>query len=315
MIECKSRFNKKLFRRFKVNIFIAIVLPVHNGASTLSMSIESILLQTYKNFELIIIDDGSTDNSRDIIQNFNDERIRLFHQSNMGLARTLNKGIAMTTAELIARQDQDDISLPTRLEKQIMKFAMNPNLVLLGTNGIFIDGSGANRGKTRFPTKNRDLQPLTNFYNPFIHSSVMIRSVALKQIEGYSTHPQRQPPEDFELWNRLKCLGEIENLSEKLVKYRLSNQNMSHRFKEQIEENYKTIVVDNLVHHYGFRLYDAELLFQIQFLKNNSLGIKNKLMLCRKFIVQFSKYVWKYKSIGIIYNMYILKMLTKIILK
>ncbi len=279
------------------------------------MSIDSILSQTYKDFELIIIDDGSTDNSREIINNFNDQRIRLVHQSNLGLAKTLNKGITMTTADLIARQDQDDISLPTRIERQLSKFASNPNLVLLGTNAIIIDESGSQRGKTRFPTMNRDLQPLTNFYNPFIHSSVMMRSSALNQIGRYSTHPQKQPPEDFELWNRLKDLGEIENLSEKLVKYRLSNQNMSHRFKDKIKVNYKNIVVHNLINHYEFRLGDAELLFQIQFSKSDALGIKNKLILCGKLIVQCYKYMRKNKATGIIYNTYILKMLIKIILK
>ena len=100
-------------------------MPVFNGQTTLIAAIESILAQTYHNFELIVIDDGSRDRSLEIIKSFNDERIRVFTQVNNGLAKTLNVGIFHSNGDFIARQDQDDISMPTRIEKQVKRFMQN----------------------------------------------------------------------------------------------------------------------------------------------------------------------------------------------
>jgi glycosyltransferase involved in cell wall biosynthesis len=122
-----------------VNSLVSIILPVYNGESTISASIESILQQSYQNFELIIIDDGSSDNSLKQMKQFKDKRIIINTQNNNGLAKTLNYGISVAKGELIARQDQDDISLPTRIEKQVERFYANKKLVLLGTNALVIN--------------------------------------------------------------------------------------------------------------------------------------------------------------------------------
>jgi glycosyltransferase involved in cell wall biosynthesis len=209
-------------------------MPVFNGQTTLVAAIESILAQTYHNFELIIIDDGSRDRSLEIIKLFADERIRVFTQSNMGLAKTLNVGIFNSNGDFIARQDQDDISMPTRIEKQIKRFIQNIDLVLLGTRGHMINDEGKVVGKINMPSRNLDLQYITNFYNPFIHTSIMMRSMVLKQIGGYTEEVEKQPPEDYELWGRLKRMGQIENLNECLVKYRVSNNSMSRNHRNEL---------------------------------------------------------------------------------
>jgi glycosyltransferase involved in cell wall biosynthesis len=107
---------------------------------------------------MIIIDDGSQDRSLEIIKTFSDKRIRLLTQANSGLAKTLNVGIFNSNGDFIARQDQDDISMPTRIEKQVNKFTKNTDLVLLGTRGSTINNKGEVTGKINMPIKNLDLQ-------------------------------------------------------------------------------------------------------------------------------------------------------------
>ena len=114
-------------------ILVSVVLPVYNGAKYLRDAIDSMLAQSYANFELIIIDDGSTDDSINIISAFNDPRIRLYSQENQGLAATLNRGITLAKGAYIARQDQDDVSLPNRLSKQAAFLETNPDYGMVGT--------------------------------------------------------------------------------------------------------------------------------------------------------------------------------------
>jgi glycosyltransferase involved in cell wall biosynthesis len=262
-------------------------MPVFNGQTTLVAAIESILAQTYHNFELIVIDDGSRDRSLEIIKLFADERIRVFTQSNMGLAKTLNVGIFNSKGDFIARQDQDDISMPTRIEKQIKRFIQNIDLVLLGTRGHMINDEGKVVGKINMPSRNLDLQYITNFYNPFIHTSIMMRSMVLKQIGGYTEEVEKQPPEDYELWGRLKRMGQIENLNECLVKYRVSNNSMSRKFEEIIATNYKKIVVANLEDVFHFSKSDAVVFFELQYLKQNKFKLSLKFKILCKFVYRF----------------------------
>jgi glycosyltransferase involved in cell wall biosynthesis len=290
-------------------------MPVFNGEKTLKVAIESVLCQTYSNFELIIIDDGSQDQSLAIIKQFSDKRIRLFSQTNSGLAKTLNVAILHSNGDLIARQDQDDISMSTRLEKQVKRFSQNSNLVLLGTRGRTINDQGELIGKIKVPTRNLDLKYLINFYNPFIHTSVMIRTKVLKEIGGYSEDDERQPPEDFELWGRIKELGEIENLKEFLIKYRLSVNSMSRKYEETIAINYKKIVVDNLQKLFSFSKNDAIAFFDLQFLQQNRYGFLMKVNLIYKFIPGFIKIQLRSRILSFILCTNFFKMIIRICLK
>src|SRR5665213_836599 len=123
--------------------FISVIMPVHNGGEFLKDAIDSILSQTWKDIELIIIDDGSTDTSADIIKSYRDDRIKSIRQTNHGLAYTLNKGLGLAKGDFIARMDQDDISLPSRLEKQMQYMAYNTKLGVLGTFFTYMDEQGS----------------------------------------------------------------------------------------------------------------------------------------------------------------------------
>jgi len=294
---------------------VSIILPVYNGESTITESIESLLSQSYSNFELIVIDDGSIDGSLRKIQSFSDKRIKVYSNDNVGLAKTLNFGLSVATGELIARQDQDDISLPSRIEKQVNRFNSNSKLVLLGTNGILVGQDGEFIRKLSFPNNNNDLQFLTNFYNPFLHTSVMMRADIVKKINGYSVDSNCQPPEDFELWNRIKYMGEIENLEGHLVKYRILKNSMSNEWKNIIENNYRKIVIKNLQNLFDFTKNDADLFFELQLIPSNKINLFTKINIFLKYFKKITIFWVKPNTFGIYSYRYTVKMLAKTILK
>ncbi|MBI2781895.1 MAG: glycosyltransferase [Chloroflexi bacterium] len=199
---------------------VSVILPVYNCPQYVGSAIESILEQTFASFELIVIDDGSTDETPDVLRRYQDPRIRHLAQTNQGLAPTLNRGIAAARGRYIARQDQDDVSLPDRFAKQLAFLDANPQCDLLGTWAEIWEGDARTERSHRHPSANADLKILLLFDNPFVHSSVMIRRSALTLAGAYSTDPLRQPPEDYELWSRLARTAEVANLPEILHVYR-----------------------------------------------------------------------------------------------
>lgn len=199
---------------------ISVVLPVYNGSPYLESAVSSILAQSFKNLELIIIDDGSTDNSAAILDSFDDPRIRVFHQANQGLASTLNRGISLARGAYVARQDQDDLSDPNRLALQVAYMEAHPECVLLGTWAQIMEVDQLAERFHRHPVDESTLRYQLLFNNPFVHSSVLLRRSALIQVGGYTIDPERQPPEDYELWSRLSRIGSVANIGEVLLIYR-----------------------------------------------------------------------------------------------
>jgi glycosyltransferase involved in cell wall biosynthesis len=191
---------------------ISVILPVYNGSKTVKYAIESILKQSFTHFELIIINDGSTDESFQICTQYKfDERVIVIDQKNHGLPATLNIGVARSKSPLIARQDQDDVSSIDRLEKQMNYLKAFPETVLLGTwSKIYTNNKDSGR-RHHHPTNNRNLRLFLYFDNPFVHSSVVINKSALIAAGGYISEKQHQP-EDYDLWTRLAGKGPIANL-------------------------------------------------------------------------------------------------------
>lgn len=199
---------------------VSVILPVYNGAEWIGKGIQSVLEQTAGDFELIVINDGSKDQSWDVICGFSDKRIFATEQSNRGLAATLNVAIDRAKAAYIARQDQDDISFPSRLEKQIAFLDANPDVGMVGTCAeIWIDDTKADR-MLAHPVDDVTLKFDLLFDNPFVHSSMMIRRSVFERIGGYCEDKSRQPPEDYELWSRVAREFKVANLPEALLAYR-----------------------------------------------------------------------------------------------
>jgi glycosyltransferase involved in cell wall biosynthesis len=186
-----------------------------------------VLTQTYRDFELIVIDDGSTDGSADIIREFKDPRIKLFCQANHGLAATLNRAIELSKGKYLARHDQDDVAYPQRFATQIEFLEAHPDYAMVGTWAAIWDQE---KGRSRFhkhPTDSLVLKFELLFDNPFVHSTMMIQKASLMTVGPYSTDDSRQPPEDYELWSRIARKFEVANIPEILQAYRETPGSMS----------------------------------------------------------------------------------------
>jgi len=199
---------------------VTVILPVYNTERYVHQAIDSILAQTFENFEFIIIDDGSTDGSADIIAQYKDQRIRFIRKPrNEGLVSALNLGIELALGEYIARMDADDIALPERLEKQVAFLDSHPDVVVVGTKAWRIDPAGKIIESMISVTRWEDVHRyLRSGANRLIHSSVMMRTEIVRKIGGY--REQFRHAEDIDLWLRILEHGKICNLSEKLMLYR-----------------------------------------------------------------------------------------------
>lgn len=211
---------------------VTVFMPVYNASRYLEKAIKSILAQTYRDFEFLIIDDGSTDNSVEIIASFNDKRIRLVrNEKNIGLLEVLNEGMRLSRGEYIARMDSDDISLPTRLKKQVSFLDAHKDCAVVGSWAALIDENDKPTSvawKDRVPSEHIPI--MLFFHNCFVHPSVIIRR-ALLPTDPF--HKGFTPSEDYELWLRLAKKGTLANIYEVLVQYRVHASNIS---KTKLEE-------------------------------------------------------------------------------
>jgi Glycosyl transferase family 2 len=206
---------------------VSVVLSVRNGGTDLPGAIESILAQSFTNFELIAIDNGSTDETAQFLDQIEDSRVRVYHQADAGLAAALNRGISLARGRYIGRQDHDDLALPTRLEKQVSFLDAHPDHALIGTRAEIWIGDRPTGRFHDHPVDDEVLRFELLFNNPFVHSSAMMRKTALDQIGGYTNDPARQPPEDYELWSRIARRFRVANLPERLTIYREVQSSMS----------------------------------------------------------------------------------------
>jgi len=225
---------------------VSVLLPVYNCPQYVGAAIESILAQTFEDFEFLIIDDGSTDETPAVLHKYVDPRIRHVRQDNRGLAATLNVGLEMSRGALIARQDQDDLSHPSRLQKQLEFMRKNVGCALLGTGAEILEGDRRCGRFHRHPTSNARLRYELLFNNPFVHSSVMLRKNIVTELGGYSTDRERQPPEDYELWSRIARRAEIANLEELLLFYREVPGSMSRVGPSPFRDNLVRIGAENI---------------------------------------------------------------------
>ncbi|MGR9522915.1 glycosyltransferase family 2 protein [Priestia megaterium] len=229
------------------NPLVTVLMPVYNGQKYLAEAIESILNQTYQNFEFIIIDDGSTDKSKEIIQTYNDARIKLIcNPTNLKLIATLNKGIKLSSGKYIARMDCDDVSLPTRLEEQIKFLEENPDIILCGT-GVRIIGKTLVRTIPITGWENVKYKLAIN--NCISHPTVMMRAQVLKKenIEYDLNYPHA---EDYELWQRLSRKYKLDNISKPLLKYRHSPEGIGRKYAEE-QANITALISSKALLDYG----------------------------------------------------------------
>ncbi|NJN10966.1 MAG: glycosyltransferase [Richelia sp. RM1_1_1] len=213
----------------KENPKISVVMSVYNASAYLRESIESILNQTYTDFEFIIINDCSTDNSWEIINEYakKDSRIVLINNpENIGLTKSLNKGLKIAKGEYIARQDADDVSLPQRFGKQVLVLDENPEVILVSCDLEVIDSEGNPYSKYQRSCKPEFVAWYLLFYNYLAgHSQVIFRREPVSKLGGYcETYLYAQ---DYQLWSRLVKIGQIYILPEILLQYRVHTHSIS----------------------------------------------------------------------------------------
>ena len=199
---------------------VSVLMSVYKGAKYLREAIDSILNQTFKNFEFLIIDDGSTDNSADIIRSYTDPRIRLIqNEENIGLSRSLNKGLKLAKGQYIARMDADDISLPNRLERQTKFLQSHPEHVAVGCWILWVDWDGDPiRQEYQVPSHEEIERIFLRGRGGLPHAATIFRTEFALSIGGYRS--EYEYAEDVDFFLRLGEHGRLANLQEVLYKVR-----------------------------------------------------------------------------------------------
>jgi len=211
---------------------ISVVMPVWNGERYLKEAVESVLAQTFTNFELIVVDDGSTDRTPEILAGCDDPRLRVFQLPHSGIVRARNWGVAQARAPWIAVQDADDISLPHRLETQWRAVNRKPNTVLCYTDVEYIGGKSNGAGRAKFPRTQAFLALKLCFQCAIVHSTTLFKKEAFLAAGGYADEDW-EAVEDYGLWGRLIRCGGVAGIPEKLVKLRLHETSSSIRLSNE----------------------------------------------------------------------------------
>lgn len=206
-------------------------MSVYNGEKFLKEAIESVLNQTFRDFEFIIINDVSTDSSLEIISSFKDERIKLVqNEERLELTKSLNKGLKLAQGKYIARMDADDVCKNNRLEKQLKFMEVNENIAVCGTYANLIDDNSTKIGELKHHTDFESIRGKIFFDNVLIHSSAFFRKDFIVKIGMYNEEFIRS--QDYELWFRVIAnKGEISNIPENLVDFRVHSNNIASSIK------------------------------------------------------------------------------------
>ncbi|MFH1827615.1 MAG: glycosyltransferase [bacterium] len=231
-----------------INPKVTVLMPVYNAEKFLKEAIDSILSQTYKDFEFLIINDGSIDNSSKILKKYKDSRIKIInHKRNMGLIFSLNEGIKLATGIYIARMDADDISLPLRIAKQVRFMENNPDIAVCGSWIKVFNNSDNHIWKV--PNDFETIRCLMLFHSAIYHPTVMIRSEIFKK---NTLHYDISfiHAEDYELWIRIMKNFEISNLEEILLCRRIHQNSVGNIYNKIQVENANKVRLP-LIHKLG----------------------------------------------------------------
>lgn len=214
---------------------ISVIMPAYNAEQYIGEAMDSILGQTFGDFEFIILNDCSADGTEEIILSYDDPRIvYLKNERNLGVAATLNRGLEMARGEYIARMDADDISLPHRFEKQIAYLDAHPEVAVLGTNAaIFSDDKTIQM--TQVPETDRSIRFRMALSNPFIHPTIMMRRSMIAELSYEMEYEGR---EDYRFWMRVSQKYKVSNLRDCLLRYRIHKGQVTRRADSKKKEKH-----------------------------------------------------------------------------
>lgn len=229
---------------------VSVVMPVHNCEQYIQSAIDSILNQSFSDFEFIIIDDGSTDNTSKILaKNRDDIRIRIFSQpKKLGIPKTLNNAISLCRGLYIARQDADDLSHPNRLSFQVDFMDKYQDMALVGTWAETMDMLGNKESLLKLPCNFIEIHKKLLVQNCFIHGSVLIRHNLLKEVGIYDE--KMELAQDYDLWLRMSEKFKLSNIPKYLYCYRIHFSSVSNKMKN-LQRIYKKIARQNALMRRG----------------------------------------------------------------
>lgn len=278
---------------------VSVIIPVWNSERYLAEAIDSVINQSFHDFELIALDDGSTDKSPDILKDFaqKDSRIKVIPCEHQGYSPLLNLGVSLAKGEYIARMDSDDVCLPDRFEKQVTFLDNHLDYVAVGSQALRIDPEGDPIGNIDFPLDHDTIDSSQmNGRGKIMHPASMIRQKAMVKINGY--RPEFEPGEDYDLFIRLAEVGKLANLPDVLLKYRMHTKNVTverkehhqkvkqqalqeaHRRRNIDREPVTILINDSPSHESDFRFFWMEMALSSGFYqsarKNAWLGFKSK---------------------------------------
>jgi glycosyltransferase involved in cell wall biosynthesis len=226
------------------NPLISIVMPVYNSDDYLAGSIESILQQTFRNFEFIIICDDPTENTKKIIDSFRqwDDRLQVIYQKREGLVAALNKGCSLARGKYIARMDADDISLEERLKIQVDYMEGHPDIGLCGSA---VRTFGEFETTIKFPVADSVIKATLLFYNPFAHPTVIMRKEIMDSYD-LQYNDEFTFIEDYELWVQFSKISRFSNIDKVLLKYRIHPDKVSTKSRPQQQKNACSVFAEQL---------------------------------------------------------------------
>lgn len=244
---------------------VSIVLTTYNSSHCISKTINSLLDQTFKNFELIIIDDCSKDNTTEIVKSFSDSRICFIqNEKNLGVSQSRNKAMALAKGRYIVPSDHDDISLPEKIEKQVSFLELSPDTVLLATEAkIFVHGEYY-KYHTFQKWPSYLLHWMLYFKSPIVHSSICFRKETLNQYQ-LQYHPEIKYADDYDLFHQFAHVGTIAILNEELVIKYEDGDNASFAHYDEMTYNGQGILLDKYINNLGLSVKrnDMEMLWRI----------------------------------------------------
>ncbi|MDD4382070.1 MAG: glycosyltransferase [Candidatus Dojkabacteria bacterium] len=214
---------------------VSIVIPVYNGERYVKESIDSCINQTYRNTEIIVVDDESTDNTLNILKEYGEKIKVLSVKKQNGLGNVINIGIRESKGKYIARLDSDDVMYPTRLEKQVQYLEDNPNCVAVGGHIDVIDENGIIKNHREYAVEDKDIRKNMFLFSPFAHPAVTLRRTSLESVGLYPEDMWKV--EDVKLFFLLSKKGQFHNISDTVIKYRMtfntqSQSNMVQHFRK-----------------------------------------------------------------------------------
>jgi len=227
-------------------------MPVRNGMPHLVTALRSLQQQTFSNYELIVINDDSSDTSLSFLRSVKDKRIKI-------ISHTKSQGVTIARGEFIARMDADDISLPKRLAMQLEFFQNNPQIVLLGTAAYTINSRGIVTGTKQVPVTDEAIKRVILAFNPFIHPTVMIRKKILNKVGIYDA--KLNGAEDYDLFLRITRNYQVANLPQLLLQYRLTSKGVTFKYMKHTERQ-ALLARWKALSHYRYPWYQSVFLLK-----------------------------------------------------